>query len=233
MKRRSVLKGLGGAATVGTIGGASFFALSGSAAATVSGGLIGSTAISSDDGSVDYVAVWGDAQIDWKGFDTPAQYFSIDIELEVVQDWDGQTRTTKQIHSTVLVDLDNDSWGNHDEDLSGSGTRGTIKSGIGRDSNGDHDPTIDWHIVGTDPDNYALPDDPVPASRLEVDQDGSERSFTLVMRSTYTWYDDSENQIFEKTFSSDVDVDVENIESQATASDGPEGDGAQGAPQQS
>lgn len=233
MNRRQILKGIGGGLTAATVGGASYFALSGSAAAFAQGGVIGSTSVTSDDGSVEYVAVHGDTVVNWLGFDTPAQYFDIDIELEVVQDWDGQSRTSKQIHSTDLIDLDDDSWGNHDESLSGSGTRGTIETGIGLDEQGGHDPTIDWHVVGTDPDGYGLPSDPVPASRLDVDQDGRQRTFNLILRSTYTWYDSSQNAIFEETFESTVTVDVTNIEAQASGSDGPGDDGATGAPQQS
>lgn len=233
MERRNFLKTAGGIGGAALVGGAGLTAFTGGAAATAEQDL-GTATVTSDDGTVDYVAIFGDSVIHWKGFDTPAQYFDIDIELEVVQKWDNQSRVRQQIHSTDLVDLDNEDWGNHDEELSGSGTRGTIESGIGLAENGDHDASIDWHVVH-DPDierEYGLPEDPVDASRLTVHEDGRSRTFTLVLRSTYTWYDADKNGIFAETFTSTLDVTVENIESQASAEDGDEQDGAVAQPSQ-
>lgn len=198
-----------------------------SGGATASGGfdLDDPVTITSDDGTVEYVAVFGDSVVTWTGFDTPAQFFDITITLEE----SGGAFGEQEIHSTGLVDLDNDDWGNYDESLSGSGTSGTIESGIGLDESGSHDPTIDWHIVGTDPDGYGLPENPVDASHLAVDEDGATTSYTLVMRSTYTWYDASETELFSETFASTIPVDVTNEEAGAGVSDGDGDDGAVGA----
>lgn len=226
MQRRRVLQGAGvaGALAIGGIGTGLF---SGGARATASQNF-GSASVTSNDGSVEYVAIFGDSVVEWKGFERPAQYFDISIEVEIEQDWDGQTAAKKTVHETGLVSVDNDSWGNYDDDVSydDEGREGTIETGIGLDENGNHDPTIDWHIVGTDPDDYGLPSDPIDASHMKNSHDGETRSFTLYVRSTYTWYDVNENHIFDETFTGTVDVDVENIAEQADSSDGSGEDGA-------
>lgn len=229
MERRDFLKAAGGTAGAATLGGAGILAMTGGATATGSVDY-GGTTITSDDGTVEYVAIFGDSIVHWDGFDTPAQYVDIEVSVEIVQKWDGQTRHGPQtVHTTGKVDLDNSSWGNHDESLSGSGTSGTIETGIGLDENGNHDETIDWHIVGTDPDGYGLPSNPVDASHLEVASDGKSRQFRLLVRSAYTWYDASENELFSETFTGSVPVTVNNEPRSASAEDGDGDDGAVGA----
>lgn len=223
MERRTVLKTVGGIGSTAAIGGLGLFALSGSAAATASGSFdYGSASVTSDDGSVEYVAIYGDSVIEWDGFDTPAQFFDIDIDARVVDktEW-------VDLHETGHVDLDNGDWGN-DESLSGSGTSGTIKSAIGLDGN-EHDETVDWHIVGSDPDGYGLPENSIDPSELAVDSDGSSETFTVQKRITYTWYDDDKNDLFTEQWKADVDVTVTNEKSTANVDDGPGEDGVTAA----
>lgn len=235
MERRNFLKAAGGAAGAATLGGAGLLATTGGAAASGSFDYGGVT-ITSDDGSVEYVAVYGDSVVNWTGFDTPADSFTIDIALTVVDKEDGSTVHKQQIHSTSQVDVSlGKDWGNHDESISteNGGTSGTIESGIGLDENGEHDPSIDWHIV-QDPDaasadEYGLPSDPVDAQYLRVSTDGGSRSFRLEMDSTYTWYDANGNRIFQETFPSAIPVTVNNEPKSASAEDGDGDDGAVGA----
>lgn len=232
LDRRSVLKGLGGTAATAAVGATALVSMTGGASATGSFDY-GDATVKSDDGTVEYVAIYGDSVVKWDGFDTPAKYFDIDIDLVVEQDWDGQTAAEADLHETGRVDLDNDDWGNYDESLSGSGTSGDIKSGIGLDENGKHDSTIDWHVIGdgSHDDGYGLPpvDDRVDPSAVENGHDGETRGFTLTIKSTYTWYDANENSIFSETFPATVDLAVNNEPKSGSVSDGDGEDGATAA----
>lgn len=230
ISRRQVLEGAAGLGTLSVAGGVGLLFGTQRARAVGSSDL-GSVAIESNDGSVEYVAIFGDSVVSWLGFDTPAHSFDISIELEVVSDWDGQTQAQQVIHETNVVNVDDDTWGNHDEEITteDGGRQGTIKSGIGLGTGGNHNEETDWHVVGTDPDGYGLPGNPVDASALDNGHDGDTRLFKLHLRSTYTWYDENENPIFDETFPTTLDVEVTNIESQADASDGDGEDGAVGA----
>lgn len=228
MERRTYLKTVGGIASAATIGGFAVAGLSGSAAATANGSIeYDDVTITSDDGIVEYVAIFGDSVIEWDGFDMPAQYFDITIEGWVV-DTDGNQTDAVVLHETGLVELDNDDWGN-DESLSGPGTSGTIESGIGLDEDGNHDPTIDWHVVGDDPDGYGLPENSIDPSHLSVGEDGGTDSFTVKVKTTYGWYDGDEEAIFDESWTSNVNVTVENEPKSASAGDGDGEDGAVGA----
>lgn len=229
MERRTYLKAAGGIASASTIGGLAVFGLSGSAAATASGSIeYDDVTITSDDGTVEYVAIFGDSVIEWDGFDAPAQYFDICIDGWVV-DTDGAESDVVTLHDTGLIDLGNDDWGNYDESHSGPGTSGTIESGVGLDEDGNHDPSIDWHVVGDDPDGYGLPQNSIDPSLLSVDEDGGTDSFTVKIKTKYTWYDGNEDAIFEESWTSNVNVTVKNEPKSASAGDGDGEDGAVGA----
>lgn len=214
MQRRSFIKTVGGIGVATAAGGAALLAASGPAAAATED--YGNVTIASDDGTVEYVAIYGNSTVEWEGFENTATEFSIDIDGRVVD----QTSWI-DLHETDRVALDSD-WGN-DEALSGPGTSGTIESTIGLDEDGNLDETSDWHVVGDDPDGYGLPDDSIDPSALETDGDGNVRNFTIEVRSTYTWYDAEGNEEFEKTFTAPVSVEVENIPRSA------EGSGSGGA----
>lgn len=238
LTRRTALKGLGGAAATVGVGGAALLATSGPAAA---GGfdVQETVEISSDDGSVEYVAIHGDSVIKWDGFDTEATHFGIDITVDIQEVEDDAL--PKTVHTTGPREITQD-WGGAGESSTGPGTSGTLRSDVGlKDDNGDgdrhtHDPATDWHIIGSDPDGYGLPQNSVDASLLNVgagddaNADTTE-SFTVVMDSTYTWYSsaDSSDDIYSETFTTNIDVDVTNEGREATVSSGEGEDGATGA----
>lgn len=226
MQRRTMLKGAGLATGGLFAGGIALTQFSARAVATQN---YGNASVSSDDGSVEYVAIYGDSRIDWTGFDTPAQYFSIDIQGAVLDSDGNQIHDWVDLYSTDLIDLDDENWGNYDDELSGSGTSGYIESGIGLDENGTHDPAVDWHVVGTDPDGYGLPQNSIPASALENDTEDSTEYYTVRLNSTYTWYDADENELFSEDWNSNVTVEVTNEPKDATAEDGDGEDGATAA----
>lgn len=212
LSRRTALKGIGGAVGAASVGGLALLA-SGPAAAATSN--YGSTTITSDDGTVEYVAIHGDSTVEWSGFEWEAQSVDVDVDARVV---DGDTGWV-DLYETI-ADLTADSWGGTNEDHSGTGTSGTISQGIGLDGDGNHDETTDWHIVGSDPDDYGIPNNSIDPSALEVDTDGESSTYTVEVRATYTWHGSSEGQTFEEDFTGDVSVTVENIEEGATATDG-------------
>lgn len=228
--RRTALKGAGVAGAALATGGLGLAATTGGAMA-VGSQTLGPVTIESDDGSVEYVAIHGDSVVEWSGFDTPATHFDIAITLDVLQGGDSVDGSLPQeIHSTGEVDLSNTNWGGANEALSGPGTSGTIESAVGLAGDGTHDPTIDWHVVGTDPDGYGLPSNPVDASHLSVGTDGASEDYTLRMASTYTWYDGSGGpEIFSETFETDIGVTVDNLPATSTVSSGDGTDGATGA----
>lgn len=223
MHRRTMLKGTGIAAGGLAAGGIVLTGFSARAAATTD---FGSAYVESDDGSVQYVAVYGDSLVEWSGFDTPAQYFSIDIQGTVLDTDGNQLHDWVHLNSTGLVDLDNENWGNYDEELSGSGTSGHIKSAIGLDEDGNHDPTIDWHVVGDDPDGYGLPENSIDPSVLQNETDGSSEYYTVRLNSEYTWYDADENELFAEDWNSNATVEVVNKPRNASVEDGDGEDGA-------
>lgn len=219
--RRSLLKAAGAAGATGLVGASVFFGTQ-SATATASQNY-NEVTITSDDGTVDYVAIYGDSVVEWDGFDTKATGFKILTEARVKN----QTTWT-QLNDTGTVDLSNSEWGGADESLSGPGTSGTIETGIGLDSNGSHDPGTDWHIVGSDPDGYGLPTNSLPTGALSVDQDGNSRTYTVQVRNTYVWYN-AGNEIHRRSWTSDIPVTVTNDPATTSASSGSGDDGAVGS----
>jgi len=213
MERRGILKAIGGVGTATVAGGAGIITFTDSASATADTDY-GNVTITSDDGTVEYVAIYGKSTVEWDGFDSTATQFSLDIDGQVA----GSGAGWVNLYESGAISLDDDTWGNYDESLSGPGTSGTIKTGIGLDENGDFDPTIDWHVVGSDPDSYALPENSIDPSLLEADSDGDTANFTVDIRATYTWYDSGDNIIFEKPFISSVNVEVNNEPQTASSS---------------
>lgn len=219
MERRDVLKTAGGIGAVSVAGGAGLLAMTGGAAADSHGDYESAT-VTSDDGTVEYVAIYGDKRIEWEGFDSMATQFSVLTEGRVA----GEMANYIELNDTGPVSLSED-WGGSDEETSGPGTSGHIENAVGLNG-GNHDPTIDWHVVGSDPDNYGLPENSIDPSILTVDDDGGSYTFTVQVKSTYTWYDSGGNEIFSEDFVDNVRVEVNNRPANAEASDGDGEDGA-------
>lgn len=225
LSRRTALKTLGGAAAAAATGVTGLAALGGGATATGDLDLSEPVVVESNDGTVEYVAIYGDSVVNWQGLDEPAAAFTIEVEARIGSD------EYTQLHLTDPVDVTNDSWGNYDENIvtRDGGREGEIHSGIGLDEDGNHDPTIDWHIVGTDPDDYGLPSRSLSADRLTVDEDGATETYTVSTRNTYRWYETTAAEaapLLEESFESSFEVEVHNIAAQSSTSDGSGNDGA-------
>ena len=223
MERRDLLKTVGGIGAASAAGGAGFLAMTGGAAAHGGWQHIGDSTVTSDDGSVEYVAIYGDAVVEWDGFDDEATQFQIVTEGRIADTMDEWV----ELNDTGPVSLSDDDWGNHDEELSGPGTSGTIETGVGLDEDGNYDPSIHWVVVGDDPStDYGLPENSIDPSNIKVDDDGGSYVFTLQIKSVYTWYNSGGTELFSEDFIQHVKVEVNNRPSSANMEDGDGEDGA-------
>lgn len=175
--------------------------------------------ITSDDGTVQHVSIYGGSEVNWNGFERPAQSFTVESHVEIF-DSNNNSLWSGVINESGPHDLNNESWGGEGETHTGVGTSGTITSDVGLRSNGNHNPDTDWAIVQAADyeDPYGLPTNPAPASYLEVDDDGSSGSFLVRLTTTYTWYANSDGtgKEFSEDFEADVPVDVTNEPKSAT-----------------
>lgn len=219
MERRTLIKTVGGIGAATTLGVPLLLSERGVAATATQN--FGSASVTSDDGTVDHLAIFGDTRVEWRGFEQEARSFEIDIAV-------GGDRLDSPVHlqTSGPHNLTADSWGGSGERFSGPGTSGWIESDVGYE-NQRRAPDKYWIIVAPDGDpsradhpasDYGLPSNAVPASTYEVDRDGASKSFTLTLRSTYRWFsgeDGGGDLVFEKTFAAHISLAVDNI--QATA----------------
>lgn len=236
LTRRTALKGLA-TAGVAAAGGAAYLTRGASASSTAD---YGTVTITSDDGTVEYVALYGDSVVTWDGFDTVAKSFSVEVEGGLKSGYGPIT-----FHPEKRFDLTKDSWGGPGESHTGPGTSGTIKSDIGYGSSGNKAESVMWEVVAADVDgdNYGEPSDPqglndyglpvkaIPASEVNAPTDGGEQTHVIQMETTYRWFDapTGGTEIFAKTFTSTVDVTVNNEPATVSGSSGDGEDGATGA----
>ncbi|AGN00303.1 hypothetical protein L593_01760 [Salinarchaeum sp. Harcht-Bsk1] len=84
LDRRTVIKGVGGAGAAGVVGGLGLFALSGTvAAADTSLEASNPSAVTTDDGEIQYVAFGGRLRFEWDGLDEEATYGWYRVESRV------------------------------------------------------------------------------------------------------------------------------------------------------
>lgn len=221
MERRDVLKGAAGAGGALTIGGIGLLFMPPRVAAT---GGYGTAEADTDDGQVNYVAIYGQSRVDWSGFDEEATQFRIQVAAHVEDSDDEVVAGPQQIHDTGPISLENDDWGGAGEDHSGPGTSGYIESDIGYNDDGELDGDLFWDVLAPNGDptqghnEYELPEDPLPSEEVpRVEEDDSSETFTVVIESTYTWYDSGGNHVFDESWEGTVDLTVTNKEAKAEA----------------
>lgn len=221
LTRRTALQGIAGAVGAATIGGVAFLA-SGPAAAAMQE--YGSATVTSDDGTINHVSIYGDSTVSWEGFENAADSVTIEVQARCL-DADAGWRTLY----TTTADLTDDSWGGSGESHTGVGTSGELSQDIGLDEDGEHDAESDWAIVQADgyEDAYGIPsnESALSASGFEVDGDGDSATYAVEMRSHYTWHD-GESEEFTETFPATVEVDLTNRPKDSESTDG---DGESGA----
>jgi len=194
MNRRNFLKvaGAGGAAAAAS--GIGIIATTGSATAsefTISD----PSAITTDDGTVNYVRLDAEHEATWDGFDSDAQYVRYYDDVTVRPNTENETQ---RINDTGLVDLSDvssdgkgsDGWGGPREYTSGPGKAGHIHA------------SIDWNIVG-DP-NASDPSEGGPRSvespadllyLLAAEEDGSTKDSKIVLTKRVRFYDANEDPL--------------------------------------
>lgn len=230
MERRTFMKGAGVTAGALAAGGIGITQLTGGARATANTDL-GSASVTSDDGTVQHVSVYGDSVINWEGFENGIEAIRTITRVAVTNQNSNSVISKRDINDTGALDVTNGDWGGDGESitLENGGTSGTIKADVGLRSNGKHNPDTDWAIIQASDheDPYGLPTDPAPAAPLEVDTDGESQTYTVHLYSLYIWYRnaDGTGEEFRKEFESTFDLTVNNVGRNASGSTGPGDDG--------
>jgi len=218
LDRRTVLGTIGGLA----VAGSGFAALTGGATATAGSSIKNPQAVTTDDGEIRYVRTHTTGRLNWDGFDTPARYGRIFVGVELHRN--GNRLANKWIHDTGKFDLQSD-WGGSGEEIVLDGDHEAGQAGyIASDA--------DWDIIqaaGYDGGN--LPEDPMGASKLYADSDGSTQKTRVVLKAQYRLYDKNKSELTgtsgypdRPSASSDFIVTVNNEESSAGFGD-EDGDG--------
>ncbi|MFB6075191.1 MAG: hypothetical protein ABEJ89_09275 [Haloarculaceae archaeon] len=191
MRRRNLIKTIGGIATTTAVGGSALLAASGGASATAGGSIADPPAVETDDGTIKWVAVQTTGRLTWDGFDTPAKKARIMVYVTLKRN--GSTIWGENlIHDTGMFDLTS-SWGGSGEDSGLSGDSADGQSGyIASDA--------DWGILQKNQQHlynngYGLPQNPGPVGPLEADQDGSTVQTRVVLRSVYLLFDENGNEL--------------------------------------
>lgn len=234
LDRRRLLKGTGVSLASLAAAGAGISTLTGGAVAT-GGSNFGSTSLTSNDGTVEYVAIFGDSVVNWDGFDTAATQARIvnGASARKKNQSQGSLISRQNLNDTGKFDLSQgDSWGGAGEKISTSddGREGTIESDIGYGSGGNKNEEVYWEIVDDGDseslNDYGLPQNPLPAAPFEVGSDGGSQDYVITIYTRYEWYDSSDSLIFDEEFTSEIDLTVNNQSASATGQSGPDDDGA-------
>lgn len=248
MQRRTVLKSAAGIGAVG-IGGA---ALTGSGAADTHADTdysVGDITLSSDTGDIDYVAMYGEGTFEWRGLETPATHVEIettataydsDGAVLTYENDAGETESLEDVHlnTTGPIALSQGAdWGNHDDELSGEGTRGYVTHGVGIGPGGNYDKSIEWVIVGEKPadvagSGYGLPDESLSAKPFTAGDDGESATYDVVVTSTYTLYNgtgEDQEELVSTSTAGNISITVENIAAESGTTEGDEGGATGGA----
>ena len=204
--RRSVLKGLGGAAVLGTVGTAAF-AGSGAAQSSIDVSITGAE-IKNDAGDVDWIGVEAEKTIKWDGFDVPVDYIAFKHEITIEDGGETEWHTLYDNNHEIAHgswktpdpnllnwsgENGSDGWGgageyvseytSSDDDL--NGTKGTAHA------------NIKWAVIdeGQEADDaerwYSVQEAAPWAERLSVDKDGKQTKHVLKWKTTLTYYTDA------------------------------------------
>lgn len=194
LSRRTAVKTLGAIGALGAGTGA--VALFGAEPATAASFTISDpSAITTDDGSIDFVRLQAGHKATWDGFDTAVHKARYIDRVTIRPSDENQTYT---VNDTTSDDLSNwsgqgdaNGWGGDDEYTSGVGKAGYVHAGV------------DWNIVGAS-DETRPPaeggarsiEDPAPATDLlEPDTDGATKKSTVVFEKRVRFYDASGNPL--------------------------------------
>jgi len=194
LDRRTVLKGLGGAATVGAVGGGSLVLTGGAAAQAQFDATITDTTLSNDQGDLDWLGVSLDKTISWDGFDVPVAYIGFTHDITIQDSGSTPWHTLYDMVSDKLTNWSSkgsgsDGWGGPGEYVS-TYTGDKSVDGLKGEAHAD----VKWAVIsdGSHPSGYESVQTPVDwTSRLSAGEDGTTESNTLKWRTTLTFYEDN------------------------------------------
>lgn len=211
MQRRSVLKGAGIAGATAVTGGLGLFALSGSAAAELTGPE-DTVMATTDDGTIEYVAYGGLLRFEWDGIDSEATHGEYEVHSRVMRN-DGSW-TSWLNHGTGSGALGDDpdnghdgdgefeegeantanSWGGENESNSGPGTEGYFQFKYGspygeRDYAIAYDSDSEFDTNDDGEDDVIPVNNPWSTNRFNESEDGGERTTAVQVHKTCRVYD--------------------------------------------
>lgn len=215
MQRRQLLKGAGAASATAAVGGLGMFAFSGGAAAAdTSLEASGPSAVTTDDGQIQYVAFGGRLRFEWDGLDDDATYGRYIVESRVDQ---GSGWSNWRSHGSDSGQL-GDNWGGDNDYTADTGTDGMFQFKYGTPYGQD-----DYAIAGTG-SNVIDAQNKYDTSVFEAETDGEGQQTTVEFRMTcQVWNGEPGNggsNLIEEPATAQFTVTVNNRE--ATASTGGE-----------
>lgn len=216
LSRRRLLQGAG-ALGAASVGGGAILLSSATPAVASRFNISGPAAVTSDDGSLNYVRLQANLYLEWDGFDSDVEYLRYIDRVTVRPNDQDRSRTVSDVTTAHLSDWsgdgDSDGWGGDGEYTSGPGKAGHAHA------------DIDWNIIGN-PDA----DDPAdggprsieePADLLhllENDEDGSTKDSLVVFEKEVQLLDGDQNRLESSVSSDDFVVSVTNQEATTSAS---------------
>lgn len=193
MDRRQFLKGVGATGAL-SIGGGALVLSSTQSAVAASFTITDPSAVTSDDGSINFVRMQAAQRVEWDGFDTDVHAARYIDRVTIRPNSDNFTAkvndSTSDDLSTWSGNGDSEGWGGDGEFTSGVGKAGFVRA------------DIDWNIIG-DP-GASSPSEGGPRSietpadeldRLEVDTDGETKESTVVFEKEVRLLDSNGNEV--------------------------------------
>lgn len=180
------MKVAGATGAAATASGIGILATAGGATATAGSSIDNPDAVTTDDGEIQYVRTHTTGRLTWDGFDTPAKFGRIFVGIELHRN--GNRLANKWIHDTGKFSLDGDWGGSGEETWLGGDHEAGQEGYIASDA--------DWDIIqaaGYDGGNF--PNDPMGATELYADGDGSTQKTKVVLKAQYRLYDGSESEL--------------------------------------
>jgi hypothetical protein len=180
MKRRQLLKGAGAAGATAAASGIGLIALSGgSVAADTALQASDPSAVTTDDGEIEYVAFGGRLRFEWDGLDAPATYGWYKVETRVNT---GSGWSSWRSHGADAGEL-GANWGGSNDSTQQTGTDGVFQFKYGSPYN-----QPDYAIAGS-ASNVRDAANKYDTAVFEAETDGGQQSTDVQFRMTCRVYD--------------------------------------------
>lgn len=223
MERRQLLKGVGAAGATAAMGGVGLLAFSGGAAAADTNlEATSPSAVTTDDGSIKWVAFGGRLRFEWDGLDSNATYGRYETESRVDQ---GSGWSSWRSHGSDYGEL-GANWGGSNDYTQDTGTDGYFQFKYGDENN-----NADYAIAGSG-SNLRDAKNKYDKKVFEAETDGEKQATKVQMRFTCSVWNgepgtSGASKLIEEADSAKFTVTVNNRT--ATATTGGEVNGEVGA----